>query len=122
MDSSFKIMAFLGTQDADRAREFYGGKLGLRLLTEDNFALQFDSNGTMLRVTRVRDLRPASFTVLGWEVPDIVAAVEQLQRAGVTFEKYDFVKDELGIWTSPSGARVAWFKDPDGNILSLSQH
>ena len=122
MDSSFKLMAFVGTRDAERARAFYEGKLGLRLVYEDNFALQFDANGTMLRVARVPELTPAKFTVLGWEVPDIAAAVKQLQEAGIAFERYEFVKDESGIWTSPSGARVAWFKDPDGNILSLSQH
>lgn len=122
MDSSFQIMAFVGTRDAGKARAFYGEKLGLRLLNEDNFALEYDSNGTMLRVTRVPDLTPAKFTVLGWRVPDIVAAVKDLQTKGITFERYEFAQDELGIWTSPSGARVAWFKDPDGNILSLSQH
>ena len=123
MDSSFKIVAFVGTRDAERARGFYRDKLGLRLVHEDNFALQFDSNGTMLRVSMVPELNPAKFTVLGWEVPDIVAAVKQLQQDGVAFERYEFAQDELGIWTAPGGAaRVAWFKDPDGNILSVSQH
>ena len=122
MDSSFKLVAFVGTRDAGRARDFYRDLLGLKLVSEDGFALVFDVNGTMLRVTMVPELVPAKFTVLGWQVPDIEAGVRRLQQAGVTFERYDFPQDDLGIWTSPSGARVAWFKDPDGNVLSLSQH
>jgi catechol 2,3-dioxygenase-like lactoylglutathione lyase family enzyme len=122
MDSSSKLMAFVGTRNAERAKEFYRDKLGLNLVHDDGFALQFDANGTTLRVSRVPELNPAKFTVLGWEVPDIVAAVKQLHDSGITFERYEFAQDELGIWTAPSGARVAWFKDPDGNILSVSQH
>ena len=121
MDSSFKLMAFVGTRDSDRARTFYRDKLGLPLVFEDHFALQFDSGGVALRVARVPELTPAKYTVLGWVVPDIAAAVKALQQAGIVFERYEFEQDELGIWTAPSGARVAWFKDPDGNILSLSQ-
>jgi catechol 2,3-dioxygenase-like lactoylglutathione lyase family enzyme len=77
----------------------------------------------MLRLGMAKELPPARGTVLGWQVPDIAAAVRDLEAAGVRFERYDFVKqDELGVWTTPTGARVAWFKDPDGNILSLSEH
>jgi catechol 2,3-dioxygenase-like lactoylglutathione lyase family enzyme len=122
MDSSARIVAFVGTLHPARAKEFYHRTLGLQLVTEDNFALTFDAQGTMLRVSTVPKLTPAAFTVLGWEVTDIAAAVRDLQKAGVKFERYDFPQDELGIWSAPGGAKVAWFKDPDGNILSLSQH
>lgn len=120
---SYKLMAFVATLDPARAKAFYGGTLGLRLVSEDRFALVFDANGTTLRVSTVRELAPAKFTVLGWEVPDIVAAATALEAAGVNLERYGFPdQDERGIWTAPGGARVAWFKDPDGNTLSISQH
>jgi catechol 2,3-dioxygenase-like lactoylglutathione lyase family enzyme len=120
---SSKIVAFAGVQDADRARTFYRDTLGLHLISEDGFALVFDGNGTMLRVSLVREVAAAPYTVLGWEVDDIVVKAKALTAAGVRLERYDFVKqDELGIWTAPGGTRVAWFKDPDGNLLSISQH
>jgi hypothetical protein len=82
----------------------------------------FDANGIMLRVTNVPEFKPQVFTVLGWEVPDIGGAVADLTQDGVTFERYDFPgQDERGIWTAPGGAQIAWFKDPDGNVLSVTQ-
>ena len=119
-----KIVAFAGVRDAERARTFYRDTLGLRLVSEDGFALAFDANGTMLRVSLVREVVAAPYTVLGWEVDDIVAKAKALTAAGVKLERYEsFMKqDELGIWTAPGGTRVAWFKDPDGNLLSISQH
>jgi catechol 2,3-dioxygenase-like lactoylglutathione lyase family enzyme len=121
---SSKIVAFAGVRDADRARAFYGDTLGLRLVSEDGFALVFDANRTMLRVSLVREVVAAPYTVLGWEVDDIIATAKALTAAGVKLERYEsFLKqDELGIWTAPGGTRVAWFKDPDGNLLSISQH
>jgi len=121
---SSKIVAFAGVRDADRARAFYRDTLGLRLASEDGFALAFDVNGVTLRVTLVQDVVAAPYTVLGWEVDDIVAKAKALTAAGVKLERYEsFLKqDELGIWTAPGGTRVAWFKDPDGNLLSISQH
>jgi catechol 2,3-dioxygenase-like lactoylglutathione lyase family enzyme len=117
-----KVVAFVGTSRADRARAFYRDTLGLKLISEDNFALVFDVSGTMLRVALVPHLTPAAFTVLGWQVPDVAATVRNLQEAGVALERYHGIaQDELGIWTAPGGARVAWFKDPDGNILSVTQ-
>jgi hypothetical protein len=87
------------------------------------FALVYDAHGTMLRVTIVKQVQPAGYTVLGWKVPDIVAAANGLTAAGIVFERYPGTQqDELGIWTSPAGGKVAWFKDPDGNTLSISQH
>jgi catechol 2,3-dioxygenase-like lactoylglutathione lyase family enzyme len=122
--ASSKIVAFTGVRDADRARTFYGDTLGLRLVSEDGFALVFDANGTMLRVSLVREVVAAPYTVLGWEVDDIVAKAKGLIAAGVKLERYEsfLQQDELGIWTAPGGTRVAWFKDPDGNLLSVSQH
>lgn len=117
-----KIVAFAGTLDATRAKAFYRDTLGLTLIEENSFATVFDSNGTMLRVANVRSLTPAQYTVLGWDVPDITLAVRELAQAGVTFLRYPpLAQDDDAIWTAPSGARVAWFSDPDGNILSLTQ-
>jgi len=122
--SDSKLVAFAGTIDPGRAKQFYAGTLGLRLVSEDGFALVFDANGTPLRVSTVREMTPAPYTVLGWEVQDIVAAAEALAEVGVVFERYaGLVQDEHGIWTAPGDvARVAWFKDPDGNVLGISQH
>ena len=122
--SDHSIIGFVATSDPDRAREFYGGKLALPLIAEQMpFALVYNAHGTMLRVTIVKEVRPAGYTVLGWKVPDIVAAGNGLTAAGIDFERYPGMQqDELGIWTSPAGGKVAWFKDPDGNTLSISQH
>jgi len=115
-------MAFVAISDADRARAFYRDTLGLRLVTEDGFALVFELHGTLLRATLLRSVTPAHFTVLGWEVADIVATVQALEVAGVGLERFPgLAQDEHGIWTSPDGSRVAWFHDPDGNVLSVSQ-
>jgi catechol 2,3-dioxygenase-like lactoylglutathione lyase family enzyme len=119
-----KLVAFAPVTDPVKARAFYEGVLGLRLVEDQKpFALVFDANGIMLRVTPVGKHRPAPFTVLGWEVESIEATVKQLQSAGVEFQRYPGLNDNdpLGIWTSPSGARIAWFHDPDGNVLSLTQ-
>ncbi len=119
-----KIIGFVPITDPARAKAFYAEKLGLRFVSEDAFAVVFDANGNMLRLTRVQEVKPQPFTVLGWQVSDIVATVKQLQSAGVQFERYGsfLQQDELGIWDAPGGNRVAWFKDPDGNTLSVSQH
>jgi catechol 2,3-dioxygenase-like lactoylglutathione lyase family enzyme len=117
------IVAFVPTTDYDRARAFFVDVLGLRFVSQDDFALVLDANGIMLRVTKVRDHKPWPFTILGWQVNDIERNVATLRERGVTFERYGFPgQDDAGIWTAPSGDKVAWFKDPDGNTLSLSQH
>ncbi len=122
--SKYNIIGFVTIVDAARAKSFYRDQLGLRLVSEEPpFALVFEANGIMLRLGMGRELPPATGTVLGWQVPDITMAVRDLEQAGVRFERYEHMKqDELGIWTTPTGARVAWFKDPDGNILSISEH
>lgn len=123
MLATTKLMAFAPTRDAGKARQFYEGVLGLRVLSQDGFALALDANGIMLRVTNVpADFKPQQFTVLGWEVSDIAEAVSALREKGVRFEHYGMPgQDADGVWTAPGGAKIAWFKDPDGNILSLTQ-
>ena len=117
------LISFVATTDLERARAFYGDVLGLTLDDESPFALVYQQNGTMLRITAVRELAPAAYTVLGWAVPDIAASVRGLEERGVAFERFAGVdQDELGIWHAPSGARVAWFKDPDGNLLSVAEY
>ena len=117
-----KIMAFVGVSDADKARTFYRDTLGLSMTYEDNFALVFNVGGIMLRVTPVNTVRPQPYTVLGWQVNDATATARALAKAGVKPERYPHVEqDEDGIWTAPGGAKIAWFRDPDGNILSIAQ-
>ena len=123
MLSSNKIVGFVATKDYAKARNFYEKILGIEFVNQDAFALEFISGGNMIRISKVDDFTPMPFTVLGWEVTDIQKVVEDLTKRGVTFEKYSFLKqDDLGIWDAPSGSRVAWFKDPDGNLLSVSRH
>ncbi len=123
MLSSNPIIAFVPTTDYEKSRPFFRDKLGLRLVSEDGFAMVFDANGTMLRVVKVRDHTPQKFTILGWEVSDIDAELDELLKAGIVFERLGMPgQDERGVWSAPGGAKVAWFKDPDGNTLSISQH
>ncbi len=123
MLGSTNIVAFVPIKDSEKARAFYEGVLGLRFVKDDGFALVFDANGIMVRAAKMKDFTPVQFTVLGWQVSGIENVVQALQNKGVHFEVFGFFKqDELGIWTAPTGDKVAWFKDPDGNILSVSQH
>jgi catechol 2,3-dioxygenase-like lactoylglutathione lyase family enzyme len=119
-----KIIAFIPVVDTERAKVFYRDTLGLALVTEElPFALVFDANGIMLRLAIVEKMPGNPGTILGWQVPDIISAAQDLQSAGVLFERYEYMQqDELGIWATPTGAKVAWFKDPDGNVLSISEH
>jgi catechol 2,3-dioxygenase-like lactoylglutathione lyase family enzyme len=120
---STNIIAFVPIKDSQKSRAFYEGILGLRFVEDDGFALVLDANGIMVRAVKMKDFTPAQFTVLGWEVSDIENVVRELAKKGIHFEIFGFFKqDELGIWTAPSGDKVAWFKDPDGNTLSVSQH
>ena len=122
MLNTSKIISFVATKNPAIAREFYERTLGLSLVSDDPFALVFNVSGTMLRVAKVQELTPAKHAVLGWDVQDIRAEIEQLTKRGVRFERYaGLPQDEQGIWTSPIGAKVAWFKDGDGNTLSLTQ-
>lgn len=122
MLNSAKLVAFVPTSDFDKARLFYEGALGLKFVSQDPFALVMEANGTTVRIAKVGRFTPAQFTVLGWQVQDIESAIRSLNSKGVSFERFPGMQqDELGIWTSPSTDKVAWFKDPDGNILSLTE-
>jgi len=117
------IVAFVPIRDSGKARAFYEGVLGLRFVSEDAFALVLEANGIMLRATKIKEFTPLQFTILGWKVSNIEESARVLVDKGLKFEISGFFKqDELGIWTAPNGDKVAWFKDPDGNILSISQH
>jgi len=122
--SKHNIIGFVTIVDVAHAKQFYSEVLGLRLVSEEPpFALVFDANGIMLRLGMGRELPAVMGTVLGWQVPDIAATVRELEQAGVKFERFTQMKqDDLGIWTTPTGSKVAWFKDPDGNVLSISEH
>jgi len=116
-------IAFVPTRDAAKAKTFYEEVLGLKFIKDDGFALVMESNAVRVRIAKAPEYTPAQFTILGWEVSDIEGAAKALASKGVHFEIFGFFKqDELGIWTAPTGDKVAWFKDPDGNILSISQH
>ena len=115
-------IAFLATSQAPRAKRFYMKTLGLRLIDDDQFALVFDAAGVPLRIQKVDDVHPHPFTSLGWQVKDVRRVAAGLAKRGVVFERYPYMEqDELGVWLAPSGTKVAWFKDPDGNLLSISQ-
>ncbi len=121
MDGS--VVTFLMTQNPEPAIAFYRDKLGFNYLRDDGFALVFDMDGVMLRIGKTKGFTPASNTVLGWEVRDIGTAIRKLEQQGVTFERYpNMGQDTQGVCTFPTGDKVAWFKDPDGNVLSVSQH
>lgn len=116
------FIGFIPVRDMFEARGFYERVLGLRVVEDTPFALVLDAGGTMLRVTPVPNLAVQSFTIAGWRVADIAATARALQASGVPFTRYDGIdQDDLGIWTAPSGDKVAWFTDPDGNTLSLTE-
>ena len=117
-----EVIAFAASADMRQARVFYEQALGLRVVEQSDFACVFDANGTMLRVTAVAEVARPGYTVLGWRVSDIAATVRGLTARGVAFLRYDGMdQDEDGVWTTPAGDKVAWFADPDGNVLSLTQ-
>lgn len=121
MQSAATFVGFIPARDAAAARAFYEGVLGLRVVESSPFALVLDAQGTTVRVTSAGDFTAQPFTIAGWEVSDVAAEVRALQGKGVEFARYDGMEqDELGIWTAPGGAQVAWFRDPDGNTLSLT--
>jgi len=122
MLESSEVVAFVAAADLTRARAFYEGKLGLPVVEQNDFACVLDANGTMVRVTAVPEVSAAGYTVLGWRVADIEATVAGLTARGVVFRRYDGMdQDEHSIWTTPGGEKVAWFTDPDGNTLSVTQ-
>ena len=123
MLGSTDIVAFVPTKDGNQARLFYEGVLGLRFVSDDGYALVFNANGIMIRVVKVRAFTPAQYTILGWGVQGIEKIMTALKEKGVHFEHFGFSKqNDLGMWIAPNGDKVAWFKDPDGNTLSISEH
>ena len=117
------VMGFIPTKNATRARAFYVDLLGLTFVSEDPFATEIEANGTRIRIVTAPDFTPLPMTLLGWRVADITATAQELTAKGIVFERYGwFEQDAHGIWTAPGGTRVAWFRDPDGNTLSISQH
>ena len=122
--AKYKVIAFVTIVDVERAKNFYRDTLGLTLVSEEPpFALVFDANGIMVRLGMAKKMPEAHGTVLGWQVPQINLAVRELAGCGIQFERFASIEqDRDGIWTSPTGAKVAWFRDPDGNILSISEH
>ena len=123
MLKSSPIIGFVPTTDAVRARSFYVDVLKLDFVSDDQFALVVRTQSSMIRIAKTEKFTPVPYTVLGWEVSSIEEKVQALTTAGVAFERYPYLpQDDLGIWTTPNGNKVAWFKDPDGNLLSLSQH
>lgn len=123
MLESANVVAFLATAKPDVCRKFYHETLGLLFVGDDGQSLVFDSNGTTVRVQKVPQVTPAARTTIGWEVSDVVHAVRTLTSLGIRFERFPNIdQDRDGIWTAPTGTLVAWFRDPDGNLLSLSEH
>ena len=121
---SARLIGFVGTADIDRSRAFYEETLGLELIEQDDFACVFSAHGTMLRVTAVPEVVHAEYTVLGWDVPDIRETVRALKANGVSFRRYGDMgmeQDEDDVWIAPNDDMVAWFTDPDGHVLSLTQ-
>ena len=123
MIENAKLMAFVATANPDQTKTFYASVLGLRLVSDDPFALVFDANGTLLRVQKVETVVAPPYTQVGWIVADIEATVRGLLTRGVTCARFPgLTQDDLGIWTAPGGFKIAWFKDPAGHILSLTQN
>ncbi len=122
MTGNAKLMAFVAIRDEKQATDFYSGILGLRKVSADPYAVVFDSGGITLRAALVQEVAEAKHTVLGWQVTGIADVVRELGAKGVVFERYGFLaQDDLGIWNADAD-KVAWFKDPFGNLLSLSEH
>ncbi len=123
MQALNRMVGFALTTKPEQATTFYRDVLGFNFLKDDGFALVFDAHGTILRVGKMKEFTPAQHTILGWEVSSVSDTVEELSRKGVVFERYPWMsQDDAGVWTAPTGDKVAWFKDPEGNVLSLSQH
>ncbi len=121
--SGSRAMALVGVADLERARGFYEGTLDLAIISADDYALVADVGGVRVRIAKAPHVQPAGYTVLGFEVPDTREAVGRLAGDGVKFERFAFLGDAQaadGVWLAPGGTRVAWFKDPDGNLLSIS--
>ena len=117
-----KSILFAATANPEQSLSFYQDVLGLQLISDQPFALVFSTAGIMLRVQKVEQVMPPPYTSLGWEVVNLAQATSELINKGVVFERFPFLdQDDAGIWTTPDGAQVAWFKNPDGNLISITQ-
>jgi len=115
------LIAFIPVRDVAASTSYYADVLGLAVTDQNPYAVVLDAGGTMLRLTKVDNFSPQPFTIAGWQVADMAAAVTALHGRGIDFQRFDGMdQDESGVWTAPGGDRVAWFKDPDGNTLSIT--
>lgn len=122
MLGKYSLMAFVATAEPATGRAFYEETLGLPVTSADDYGVMYDAGGTTLRMPFVRELHPAPYSILSWMVSDIHSVISALKAKGVIFEVYEGMgQDASGVWTSPGGTKVAWFKDPGGNLLSLSE-
>lgn len=122
MLSSEKLVGFIATATPSKSQEFYENTLGLQLLESSPFALVFKAGSTTIRVQKVQSIVVSGYTALGWQVSNIARTVEELAGRGVKFQRYEGMnQSEAGIWRTPDGSQVAWFKDPDGNTLSITE-
>jgi catechol 2,3-dioxygenase-like lactoylglutathione lyase family enzyme len=118
-----KFVGFIPATDYEKTRAFYEGKLGFEFVSLDQFALVMSCGGHKFRFTKIPNFIPLQGTIAGWDVQNVEAVAKWLNERGAATEKFPFAQDkEYGIWTAPGGDRIAWFKDPDGNILSIAQH
>lgn len=119
-------IAFIPTQEPEAARKFYEQTVGLKFVTDNDFAIVFrvgPEPQAMLRIVRARGFSPALYTIFGWEVENVEQSVDELLGKGIQFLRYGhFEQDARNIWNAPDGSRIAWFQDPDGNTLSISEH
>ena len=117
------VIGFIPTVDATKARPFFAEVLGLEFVADAEFALVFRIGGGLLRVVRLEEFTPAPYTIFGWEVTDLATKARELSRRGGEIVRYDFLEQDAdGVWTAPGGDKVLWFRDPDGNTLSMSEH
>jgi hypothetical protein len=122
MLGKYALMAFVATAEPATGRAFYEGQLGLPVTSVDDYGVMYNAGGVTLRMSFVRELHPAPYSILSWMVTDIGAVIAGLKARGVVFEVYEGMgQDDSGVWTAPGGTKVAWFKDPGGNLLSLSE-
>lgn len=118
-----QAILFAATANPGDSRHFYETLLGLKFLSDQAHALVFDVDGVEFRIQKVEQVMAPPYTALGFRTGDIKADITALKNKGLSFEDYPFLEqDALGIWTTPDGAKIAWCKDPDGNVVSLTQH